>query len=107
MSGTSTPQPPTSRGILKQVSTNKSGNKRVAFVSSGSDQSDAVIIIAHAKYYISVTVISHFKTPWQILLYDKEIDVLYSEKVWWGECYSYQAFGRKKFGKWLYHPKGY
>jgi len=40
----STPQPPTSRGILRQVNSSKSGNKRVAFVSSGSDQSDLVIV---------------------------------------------------------------
>ena len=65
MSGTNTPKTPTSRGILKQVSTNKSGNKRVAFVSSGSDQSDTVIIIAYAKYYMSITfkILSYFKTP--------------------------------------------
>ena len=48
LSVASTPQPPISRGILKQVSSSKSGSKRVAFVSSGSDQSDAVITVLNA-----------------------------------------------------------
>ena len=45
MSIASTPQLPASRGILKQVGSNKKGSKRVAFVSSGSDQSDVVIAV--------------------------------------------------------------
>lgn len=44
MSIASTTLPPASQGILKQFSSDKSGNKRVAFVSSGSDQSDMVIL---------------------------------------------------------------
>lgn len=63
-SGASTPQLPTSRGILKQVSANKSGNKRVAFVSSESEQSDTVIIITNIilyDYYL-LNVITH-ETP--------------------------------------------
>ena len=60
-SGASTPQLPTSRGILKQVSANKSGNKRVAFVSSESEQSDTVIIITLYDYYL-LNVITH-ETP--------------------------------------------
>ena len=45
----STPQLSIAKGILRQDNASRSGNKRVAFVSSGSDHSDTVFIFVY-KY---------------------------------------------------------